>query len=160
MKLIFSLFIIMSLTKECNKSTDSISSDSTDTAKKISEKNQIHDNVTLEYKAISRGTYNHIIITAETILVQEGSDSMAISKKCSKTEWSKLKNTLTPIELKNISKLKAPTEARFYDGAATAQLIIKQNSTTFESSSFDHGSPPKEIKALVNEILSLSENIE
>jgi len=100
------------------------------------------------------------VITRSTILVQKDSNSKAISKACSKEDWSQLMNLLNAIDLKNISKLKAPTQARLYDGAATAQLIIKQDNNTFETNSFDHGNPPKEIEALVQEILSMSENIE
>lgn len=160
MKFLLSLFIMVLMIKECDKSTDSISTSPEDNIEKTSEVNQIQKNITLEYTAISRGTYNHVVITNKTILVQKDRNSEAILKTCSKDDWSKLLNALNTIDLKGISKLKAPTQARLYDGAATAQLIIMKENNTFETNSFDHGNPPKEIEALVKDILSMSENIE
>ena len=64
------------------------------------------------------------------------------------------------MDIEQIPNLKAPTENRFFDGAAIANLKISYKGTIYESASFDHGNPPKEIEPLVKEILSISENIE
>ena len=58
------------------------------------------------------------------------------------------------INLEEIKDLKSPTEKRFYDGAAIANLKITYQGTTFETPSFDHGFPPVEIKKLVTKINS------
>jgi len=147
MKFLFSLFITVLMSIECSNGKNTTTTNS-------------EDNITFEYTAISRGTYNRTVITHSTILVKKGRNSKAISKACSKDDWSKLMNLLNAINLKNISKLEAPTQARLYDGAAIAQLTITQENVSFETNSFDHGKPPKEIEALVIKILSLSENIE
>ena len=160
MKILFSLFVIVLMTKECDKCKDSTSTKPEDTIEETSEENQLQDHITLEYKAISRGFYNQVKINHSTILVEKSRNLEAVSKACSKDDWNKLMSLLNEIDLKNISELKAPTQARFYDGAATAQLIIIQENVTFESSSFDHGTPPKEIETLVKEILTIIENIE
>jgi hypothetical protein len=44
-----------------------------------------------------------------------------------------------------LKDLKIPTEKRFYDGAAIANLKIIYKGVN-ETPSFDHGSPPYEIK--------------
>ena len=160
MKFLFSLFIIVLITKECNKSKDAEATNNIGDIVETLEANQLQDYITFEYSAVSRVSYTRVVITRLAILVQKDRNSKAISKACSKDDWSKLMNLLNAVDLKNISKLKAPTEARLYDGAAIAQLIILKENVTFESSSFDHGNPPKEIEALVQEILSMSENIE
>jgi hypothetical protein len=67
---------------------------------------------------------------------------------------------LKPVNVENIPNLKAPSEKRFYDGAAIATLSIVYNGETYTTPSFDHGNPPNEIAELVKEILSISENIE
>lgn len=160
MKFLFSLFIIVFMSNECRNSKIAPAINSEDNIEENLETVQLQDNITFEYTAISRGSYNRTVITHSTILVQKGHNSKAISKACSKDDWSKLMNLLNAINLKNISKLKAPTQARLYDGAAFAQLTITQANAAFETNSFDHGKPPKEIEALVKKILSLSENIE
>jgi len=128
-------------------------------AQKESKEN-IRDNIIIEYSAISRGFYNYVVITSGTILVQKDRNSEPISKICSKEEWAKLMEQFKTIDSENLSKLDAPTKAHQYDGAAIAQLKIIVDNVTYETVSFDHGTPPKEIEALVKEILSISENIE
>jgi heat shock protein HslJ len=125
-----------------------------------SEIKKVQDNITIEYKAISKGTYNHIIITHSTILVKKDLTSNEISKACNEADWTKLMNALNTIDLKTISTFKAPTQARLYDGAASAQLTITKENDTFRSNSFDHGKPPQEIEALVNQIIAIYKNIE
>lgn len=148
MKFLFSLLIILFMSKECNNKTNS------------SEINQLQENITFEYTALSRGLYNRVVITHSTISIQKKRDSEAVTKTCSKDDWAELMNLLKAIDLKHISKLEAPTQARLYDGAAIAQLTITQENVLFETNSFDHGKPPLEIEDLVKKILSLSENIE
>ncbi len=148
MKFLFSLIIILFISKECNNNSNS------------SEINQSKEHITFEYTALSRGLYNRVVITYKTISVQKGRDSEAVTKICDKKDWSALMGLLNTIDLKNISKLEAPTQARLYDGAAIAQLTITQENASFKTNSFDHGKPPLEIEALVKKILSLSENIE
>ncbi len=134
------------MSKECNNNS--------------SENNKSQEDITFEYSALSRGFYNRVVITHLTISVQKDRNSEAVTKTCKKDDWSKLMNLLNTIDLKGISKLQAPTQARLYDGAAIAQLTITQNNVLFETNSFDHGKPPLEIETLVNKILSLSEKIE
>ena len=160
MKFLFSLFIIVTITKECNKNNDSMPTNPVDDIEEFSETNQLQENITFEYSAISRGFYNKVTITSLAILIKKDRNSKAISKACSKDDWFELMSLINTINLKTISNLEAPTEARFYDGAAIAQLIITQENTSFETNSFDHGKPPVEIETLVKKILSLSENIE
>ncbi|MCK5401029.1 MAG: hypothetical protein KAJ28_05290 [Flavobacteriaceae bacterium] len=160
MKFLISLIAIAFLTKECDKNKDSLVTSPVDTIETISEVNKLQESITFEYTAISRGMYYHIVITNSTVSVKKNSNSKGIYKACSKEDWSKLIDELNTIDLKNISKFEAPTQARLYDGAATAQLIIMQDKATFKTNSFDHGKPPLEIEALVKKILSLSENIE
>ncbi len=136
------------MSKECNNKTNS------------SEINQLQENITFEYTALSRGLYNRVVITHSTISIQKKRGSEAVTKACSGEDWAELMILLNAIDLKNISKLEAPTQARLYDGAAIAQLSITQENASFKTNSFDHGKPPLEIEALVKKILSLSENTE
>ncbi len=118
------------------------------------------DNIYVEYSASSRGNYKLIVIDKTMVSVINKRNIKPTVKICNEDEWTKLMEVLKAVEIENIPNLKAPTEARFYDGAAIANLKIIYNGTTYESQSFDHLSPPKEIEALVKVILSISENIE
>lgn len=116
--------------------------------------------VSFEYSAISRGAYKLIKINQKSISSTTTQNGKSNKKACNKADWQKLINAFKTFEVDNISNLKAPSEKRFFDGAAIANLKITYNGKIYESQSFDHGNPPKEISALVKEILSISENIE
>ena len=160
MKFLLSLIIIIFTSKECNNNSNSSEENLTNNTEVTSKSNQLQENITFEYTALSRRLYNRVVISSSVISIEKGRDSEAVTKTCSKGDWSELMNLIDAIDLKNISSLKAPTQARLYDGAAIAQLTITQKNASFETKSFDHGKPPLEIEALVKKILSLSENIE
>ncbi|WP_445737974.1 META domain-containing protein [Mariniflexile sp.] len=117
-------------------------------------------NVSFEYSAHSRGKFSHIIIDKKSMSVKNKRDTTPIIKKCPKSSWNRLLKAFEPVNVENIPNLKAPSEKRFFDGAAIAKLKITYNGKTYETPSFDHGNPPQEIAELVKEILSISENIE
>jgi len=130
------------------------------TAQKESIK-KVKNDMILEYTTLSRGgTYKMIQISNKTISVQKNRTSKAITKSCSNEEWNNIVSLFKNINLDNLSTLKAPSQARFYDGADIANLKMIYNGETYDVPSFDHGNPAKEIKVLVKEILSLSKNIE
>ena len=118
------------------------------------------DIISIEYSAISKGQYKMIIINNKTISVASKVRTEPTIKTCSETEWKKLSKAFQTVEVETISKLKAPSQNRLFDGAAIAKLKITYNGKVYKSQSFDHGNPPKEIKALVDEILLVSENVE
>ena len=118
------------------------------------------DAVSIVYSAQSRGTYKYITINKKMVSVTNKRGTKPTTKSCDENDWNNLIKELNKVDIKNIPNLKAPTEARFYDGAAIANLKIIYNGETYETPSFDHGAPPKEIEALVKEILSIAKNIE
>ncbi|MBQ4820006.1 DUF4377 domain-containing protein [Aquimarina sp. MMG016] len=113
------------------------------------------------YNAFSRGYFITAEINKSAIKKFKDRNLQDFdSKKCNKKDWDNILSHIKKIDIKNISELKAPSEKRTFDGAAHAQLKIIVGDQTYTSSSFDHGNPPEEIKALVNTILSLAESIE
>jgi len=136
--------------------------------KLISDKNIIltavkeHENnsISFNYSAMSRGRFLDIHVNDSIISISKNRESKPVSKPMTKETWKKLNSLIKNINLDSLSTLKAPSEARFYDGASIGKLDISKNGTVYESSSFDHGNPPKEIEILVKDILSLSESIE
>ncbi|OOV19557.1 hypothetical protein [Flavobacterium sp. LM4] len=104
----------------------------------------------IEYSAMSRGYYKKIVVQNQTVLVTKGRDTQTVENKIDKANWEKIVTEFEKIDLEKIPTLKAPTEKRFYDGAAIGNLKITQNQKTYETQGFDNGSPPKEIEKLVN----------
>ncbi len=104
----------------------------------------------IEYSAMSRGYYKKIVVQNQTVSVTNKRDAQAVENKIDKADWDKIVAEFENINLESIPTLKAPTEKRFYDGAAIGNLKITQNQKTYETSGFDNGFPPKEIEKLVN----------
>lgn len=119
-----------------------------------------NDTFIIEYTAISRGFYSHIIINKKLVSIENKRDEKPTTKTCSKANWEALLKALSSVDIENIPNLKAPSEKRFFDGAAIANLKIIYNGKPYETPSFDHGNPPTEVVELVKETLSISENIE
>lgn len=119
-----------------------------------------NQSVSFEYSTTTRGASKFIKINKKSISIANQLKGKLKTKICSDSDWDKLLKSVESIDIKNIDNLKAPTQKRLFDGAAIAYLKIIYNGKTYESQSFDHGNPPKEIATLVKEILSISENIE
>lgn len=126
----------------------------------IATKQTTNDNLNIEYTASSRGTYKQIIINKKTISTITKRGGKPIVKNCSSNDWNRIIKNLKPVEVANISELEPPSKDFQFDGAAITRLKITKDGKDYETQSFDHGNPPKEITELVKEILSISENIE
>ena len=108
----------------------------------------------LEYTANTRGFYQKITIQDQMVTVSKdrsGNDK-PIATKISDKDWKELVGYFETIDLDNLATLKAPTEKRFHDGAAIANLNVVYNDKSYETVAFDHGYPPTEIKKLVDKI--------
>ena len=123
-----------------------------------SAKAQDIETAVIEYTANTRGFYQKIIVKNQMVTVskdRDGNDKL-VPKKISDAKWKDLLDCFKTMELDSLPKLKAPSEKRFYDGAAIANLKITFKDKAYETDSFDHGFPPKEIKKFVNTITSLA----
>jgi hypothetical protein len=139
MKLLSLLFLTIFLSKGCDSSS-----------------NQDLNTAVIEYTANTRGFYQKVSIEKQTVTVskeREGKGKM-LPVKISEADWKTLIQLFEDINLEGIKDLKSPTEKRFYDGAAIANLKITYKGTSYETPSFDHGFPPLEIKKLVTKINS------
>ncbi len=110
----------------------------------------------LEYTANTRGFYQKVVIEKQSVSVskdRDGKDKPQLVK-IADADWKELIADFKEIDLEGIPNLKAPSEKRFHDGAAIANLKITFKGKTYESSPFDHGNPPAAIKKLVTKINS------
>jgi hypothetical protein len=112
----------------------------------------------LEYTASTRGFYQKITIQDQTVSVSKdrSDNEKPVSVKISDKDWKELVSYFETIELEGLATLKAPTEKRFYDGAAIAGLKVTYKDKVYQTTSFDHGYPPEALKKLVTKINSFA----
>jgi hypothetical protein len=141
MKVFVMLFLSMVLSKSCESQT----------------KNDLKTAV-LEYTANTRGFYQKITIQDQMVTVSKdrSRNDKQEAVKISDADWKELVGYFETINLDSLPALKAPTEKRFYDGAAIANLEVTYKDKTYKTNSFDHGYPPEAIKKLVIKINSFA----
>ncbi len=112
----------------------------------------------LEYTANTRGFYQKITIQNQMVAVSKdrSGTEKAVETKISDADWNQLVGYFETIDLDSLATLKAPTEKRFHDGAAIANLEVTYKDKKYKTTSFDHGYPPEAIKKLVTKINSFA----
>jgi hypothetical protein len=112
----------------------------------------------VEYEANTRGFFTKIIFENNTISISKdrnNPDKGSVVTMTSK-ELAELTKLLDAIQLKTLVSLKWPSEARFYDGAAHANLTVTSDGQTYVGPGFDHGNPPAEIAKFIQKLLSIA----
>lgn len=112
----------------------------------------------IEYTANTRGFYQKITVKNQMVYVSQdrSGNDQPVGIKIEHEDWEDLVSCFKKVKLDSLPKLKAPTQKRLYDGAAIGNLKVIYKDTTYESASFDHGFPPKEIKKFVNRIVAFA----
>lgn len=115
-------------------------------------------NATLQYTANTRGFFQKIVIINQKASVSSDRDGEKSPEEItiSDKDWKEIISYFEKIDLEKVPTLKDPTQKRFYDGAAIANLKIRYKDKNYETIDFDHGFPPAKIEKLVNKIVSLA----
>jgi hypothetical protein len=115
-------------------------------------------NTTLQYTATTRGFFQKIVVINHkaTISRDRNGEKSPEELTISDNDWKEIIGYFEKIDLEKLPTLKDPTQKRFYDGAAIANLKIRYQDKNYETVSFDNGFPPAEIEKLVNKIVSLA----
>ena len=92
MKLLIIILSIVLTQKSCNDS-------------KINQ-----DELSLEYIASSRGSYQQININNQTASIISKRGGSVIAKTCSEADWKKLITLINTIEIEKITELEAPSK--------------------------------------------------
>ena len=141
MKLFTMIFLSLFLVKSCGGQT----------------KNDLKTAV-LEYTANTRGFYQKIQIYDQKVTISKdrSGNDLPEAMKISDKDWKELVAYFETINLDSLPTLKAPTEKRFHDGAAIADLKVVYKDKTYQTEAFDHGYPPEAIKKLITKINSFA----
>jgi hypothetical protein len=144
MKIVSFLFLFLVVLGSCNSQKNALGN------------NHIIKDIEIQYEANTRGFYQKLVLKNATVSSTKDRNGIEnpIVQKVSQADWIALMQELNKIDLENLPNLKAPTEKRFYDGAAIANLKIIYKGKTYQTSNFDHGFPPMELKRVV-EIVNL-----
>ena len=128
------------------------------TSETLSNAKEANVNMELIYTANTRGFYQKITVKNQEAFVSNDRDSTekGESIKISEADWKELSRYMSDLKLDQLATYKDPTQKRFYDGAAIANLMIIDNGKEYRTVDFDNGFPPVEIEKLVNKITSLA----
>ena len=102
----------------------------------------------ISYKAETRGSFIIIHFKDSSLVLKSTSTDKSIV--LSNAEVINIQNIASKIKLSEIGALIAPSNERYRDAALTGSFIILKNDTSYTSSNFDHGNPPKELQELYN----------
>jgi heat shock protein HslJ len=155
------LFLLENDTTLLKASKTELSKSDASTTDSTTKSDIVKDNyqTRITYKALARGSFQYSEISKSNIAISTDRNLMQIDNYyCEEKDWEDLNTLIEAVDLETFQKLKAPTEKRFYDGAAHASLAIQLGDVKYMTPTFDHGHPPKEIEALVNKVLSIKEN--
>ncbi len=147
---ILSILFITLVSCNCQKKTVETSPNST------SEKVQNND-MLLVYEANTRGFYQKITVQNQEIYISKDRNSVekGVVSKISDKDWKELIAYMNILKVEELATYKDPTQKRFYDGAAIANLKVTSKEKEYKTVDFDNGFPPVEIEKLVNKITSL-----
>lgn len=117
-----------------------------------------NENILFEYTALTRGAYKKAVVTSyDIVTIKDREKKDVVSKKLTAQEWKILSDAYKGINnITGISELAVPSQKHQYDGALAAMLTITVGEQVYQSSTFDHGNPPEELKPLVDAIIKLS----
>lgn len=113
----------------------------------------------IKYEANARNFYLNIKVENQELFVSRSRDAKHYEEKItiSDADWKEIVMLTKAVDLAKVKDLKWPTEKRFYDGAAHANVTFVSNEVAYAANGFDHGFPPVEVEKLVNKILKLTE---
>ena len=129
-------------------------------AKSCDGQKQDLSSAVVEYTASTRGYYRQVSLTSEKVSVNADRDGKAAPIVVNLTDRDKqeFQKLFENLDIEAIPTYKSPTEKRFYDGAAAAQLVVIIGDKRYESQAFDHRDAPAELEAFVNKIISFIPN--
>ncbi|SMD31744.1 hypothetical protein SAMN04488029_0080 [Reichenbachiella faecimaris] len=125
----------------------------------ISAHAQIDTIVKIEFQSLSRGYYEHISITEDSLVVRKNENRSAeesVNKRAlSKKEWKSLLKEFNHVNLESLPVLESPTMKRAYDGARHSSLKVYSTKSFYEHL-FDDDNPHTKLQPVMKCIRSIA----
>ncbi|WP_291275211.1 hypothetical protein [Flavobacterium sp.] len=114
---------------------------------------------TILYEANARNFVLKLKVENQILYINKHRDIIGYESqiKISDNDWKEITDLVKKVDLNKVKDLKWPTEMRYYDGAADANVTFISNGIEYPAKGFDHGHPPLEIENLINKIVKLTE---
>ncbi len=162
MKLLLYVFLLFVSTIECGAQKQQFIPQNRAAAtvkEKTQQKTEMIKGIT--YLAVSRGLYLSVTVANDSISFTNNSQvkSEAVSI-IPQSEKEVLISLIDNINEKSLPHLEAPSKMHQFDGAAIATLELTTTKNVYKTVAFDHGNPPRPIKAIVEKMLSIKSMIE
>ena len=162
MKLLLCVLLMFISTNECGTQKQQFRQQNRREAivkEKTQKKTEILEEIT--YLAVSRGLYLSITIVNDSISFTNNSQVKSEAVYViPQSEKEVLISLISDINEKSLPHLEAPSKMHQFDGAAIATLELTSTNNSYKTVAFDHGNPPKPIKAVVEKMLSIKSMIE
>lgn len=126
-----------------------------------SDAKALKEDLVFEYDAQTRGSFSKVIIKNDSLVVMEKSLTKGETINyypLTDKDWKSLVKEVQKIDRNKIKSYEAPTAKRNTDAARATKTRVIYKQEVYESNEFDEGAPPKEIKNLVDKIVSLYAN--
>lgn len=121
-----------------------------------SDTKALKEELVIEYEAKTRGSQSKVIIKNDSLVVmEEGIKQGVFYHKLSDKDWNSLVKEIQKIDKNKIKDFEAPTSRRAVDASRTAQIRVLHKEEVYESNLFDEGTPPTELKTLVDKVADL-----
>ena len=163
MKAITILATIAITITSCNcqkKTTDSNVVGTNSAVKEAVINNKTQSTVpTIYYEATTRGFFLALKVEHQMLYISKERDFKEYLERIaiSDADWNEISTLANAVDLEKVKDLKWPTEKRYYDGAAHANIIFESKGVKYPANGFDHGFPPAEVEKLVNILTKLAE---
>lgn len=115
---------------------------------------KVSDEIIITYNASTRGKTIQVKISSK--IIEKNENENKIRRETPTSYWNEIKRLINKLNLEDINSFKPSSDKRLYDGALHATLNINLKSKVYESQTFDHGNPPKELKEIVEKVLNLN----
>lgn len=114
---------------------------------------------TILYEANARNFVLKLKVENQILYINKHRDIIGYESQIeiSDNDWKEITDLVKKVDLNKVKDLKWPTEMRYYDGAADANVTFISNGIEYPAKGFDHGHPPLEIENLINKIVKLTE---
>ena len=115
----------------------------------ISQNNEL----VITYQAFSRGSSIKIETDLDSIGYHNNNEYKKV--ELNYQHQKEIKNLLSQINIVELGNLKIPSTKSYSDAALQASFKVISGEKTYKTQTFDHGNPPKKLKAIIEKLFEI-----